>query len=78
MFSCELKCSMLRSFLSSHFYNLKCEVRCCMLCSRLLTSKVESCMIKLNVSCFVNEGYQLKLNVVFITVGCPKVKLNVA
>ena len=69
---------MLRSFLSSHSYNLKCEVQCCtMPCYRLLTCKVESCMIKLNVSYVENESYQVKLNVVFVTVGCRKVKLKV-
>ena len=77
MFSCQLKCSMLRSFLSSHSYNLKCEFQCCMLCCRLLTCKVESCMIKLNVSYVENESSQVKLNVVFVTVGCRKVKLKV-
>ena len=34
-------------------------------------------MIKLNVSYVENESYQLKLNVVFVTVGCGKVKLKV-
>ena len=63
---------MLRSFLSSHSYNLKCEVQCCMLCCRLLTCKVESCMIKLNVSYVENESYQVKFNVVFVTVVVEK------
>ena len=48
-----------------------------MLCCRLLTCKVESCMIKLNVSYVENESYQVKLNVVFVIVGCRKVKLKV-
>ena len=63
---------MLRSFLSSYSYNLKCEVQCCMLCFRLLTCKVESCMIKLNVSYVENESYQVKFNVVFVTVVVEK------
>ena len=43
--------------------------------SRLLTL-VESCVIKLNVEYVENESYQLKLNVVFVDVGCRKVKLK--
>ena len=34
-------------------------------------------MMKLNVSYVENESYQLKLNDVFVTVGCRKVKLKV-
>ena len=34
-------------------------------------------MIELNVSYVENESYQVKLNVVFVTVGCRKVKLKV-
>ena len=45
--------------------------------SRLLTCKVQRCMIKLNVSCVENKSYQLKLNVVFVTVECRRVKLKV-
>ena len=52
----------------------KCRFRV----ARLLTScKVESYMIKLNVSCVENKSYQLKLNVVFVTVECRRVKLKV-
>ena len=57
---------MLRSFLSSHSNNLSCEVQCCMLYRRLLTCKVESFMIKLNVEYVENETYRLMLNVCLI------------
>ena len=67
---------MLRSFLSSNSYNLSCEVQRCTLYSRLLTCKVESFMIKLNVEYVENESYRLKLNV-FVTVVCRKLKLKV-